>query len=182
MAKAGGKRGRKKAEDALSRKATQHHDFVGQAEADRAQSRAVEEARIERDHRELEKEVVQEMASELEQISGVAQSTATSGEPPVREPRVAETGANRQDAAPQGAVRDAIDLLRRGAPEAFDALRAKAEERIEEMPWPVKTAIHLTERAFGLALWPVRASVHLMGRVLETPAALLRILLTRRTA
>ena len=79
-------------------------------------------------------------------------------------------------------MRDAIDLLRRGAPEAFDALRAKAEERIEEMPWPVKTAIHLTERAFGLALWPVRASVHLMGRVLETPAALLRILLTRRTA
>ena len=119
MAKAGGKRGRKKAEDALSRKATQHHDFVGQAEADRAQSRAVEKARIERDHRELEKEVVQEMASELEQISGVAQSTATSGEPPVREPRVAETGANRQDAAPQGAVRDAIDLLRRGAPDAF---------------------------------------------------------------
>ena len=50
------------------------------------------------------------------------------------------------------------------------------------MPWPVKSAIRLTERAFGLALWPVRTSVHLMGRVLETPAALLRILLTRRTA
>jgi hypothetical protein len=182
MAKAGGgKRGRKKAEDALSRKATQHHDFVGQATAERARSRAVEEARIERGHRELEKEVVQEMASELEQMAGVAEPTAGSARPVQREQTASSTAASRAR-EPQGAVRGTIDLFRRGAPEALDALRAKAEERLKEMPWPVKSAIHLTERAFGLALWPVRAGVHLMGRVLETPAALLRILLTRRTA
>ena len=182
MAKAGGgKRGRKKAEDALSRKATQHHEFVGQAEADRAQSRAVEEARIERDHRELEKEVVHEMASELEQMAGVAQPTAASAGPTQRERTVSDAARSRPPES-QGAVRGTIDFLRRSAPEAFDALRAKAEERLEEMPWPVKSAIHLTERAFGLALWPVRTGVRLMGRVLETPAALLRILLTRRTA
>ena len=189
MAKAGGGRGRKKAEAALSRKATQHHDFVGQAEADRAQSRAVEEMRIEGDRRELEKEVVREMASELEQVAGVAPPAAG----PVRaeRPRVEPTmrvgteapgGETTRAAEPQGAVRDTIDLIRRSAPEAFEAMRAKAEERLETMPWPVKAAVHLTERAIGIALWPVRTSVHLMGRVLETPAAVLRILLTRRTA
>ena len=180
MAKAGGKRAHKKAEDALSRKATRHHDFVGQAEADRAQSRAVEEARIERDHRELEKEVVQEMASELEQMASVSQPSASTSSVP-REQTPSDTGRGRPPQS-QGAVLDTINLLRRGAPEALEALRAKAEERLGQMPRPVKMAIHLTERAFGLALWPVRTSVHLMGRMLETPAALLRILLTRRTA
>jgi hypothetical protein len=180
MPKAGGKRGRKKAEDALSRKATQHHDFVGDAEADRAQSRAVEEMRIEGDRRELEKEVVQEMATELEQVAGVAQPAAASAGS-VGDATASEPTAERAPKA-QGAVLDTIDLLRRSAPEAFEAMRAKAEQRLETMPWPVKSAIHLTERAFALALWPVRTGVHLMGRVLETPAALLRILLTRRTA
>lgn len=183
MAKAGGKRGRKKAEDALSRKATQHHDFVGQADADRAQSRAVEEARIEQDHQELEKEVVREMATELEQMAGVAQPAATAA---TSEPSAHEASPSQAEPTglpgSQGAMRDTFDVLRRGVPEALDALRAKAEERLEEMPWPVKAAVHLTERAFALALWPVRTSVHLMGRVLETPAAFVRILLTRRTA
>ena len=50
MAKSTGKRGhRSKAEDVLSRKATQHHDFVGEAEPDRTRSRAVEQGRIRRD-------------------------------------------------------------------------------------------------------------------------------------
>src|SRR5919205_4364557 len=77
MSKAAGKRGHKKAEEALSRKATQHHDFVGQAEAERAESRAVEEARIRRDQEQLEKEVVQEMAQELEEMAAVAETAAT---------------------------------------------------------------------------------------------------------
>ena len=79
-------------------------------------------------------------------------------------------------------LRQGIDLLRQRGPEVFDALRAKAEQRLEQMPAPVRSAVHLTERAVGLALWPVRAGVSLMGRVLETPAALVRILLARRTA
>ena len=50
------------------------------------------------------------------------------------------------------------------------------------MPSPVKSAVRLTERAVGLALWPVRAGARLVGRVLETPVALVRILIGRRTA
>src|SRR6266852_1659203 len=116
MAKATGKRGhRTKADEALSRKATQHHDFVGQAEPDREQSRAVEEG---------------------------------------------------------------IDLIRQRGPDLLEALRAK----VEQMPAPVKGAVRLTERAVGMALWPVRAGAHLVGRVLETPVALVRILIARRTA
>src|SRR5437868_6119858 len=99
MAKSTGKRGhRSKAEDVLSRKATQHHDFVGEAEPDRTRSRAVEQGRIRR----------------------------------------------------------------------------------EQRPAPVKTVVHLSERAIGLALWPVRVGVHLAGRVLQTPLALLRLLVTNR--
>ena len=60
--------------------------------------------------------------------------------------------------------------------------RQKAEERLESMPSPVKSAVRLTERAVGLALWPVRAGARLVGRVLETPVALVRILIGRRTA
>jgi hypothetical protein len=183
MAKAAGKRGHKKAEEALSRKATQHQDFVGQAEAERAESRAVEEARIRRDQEQLEKEVVHEMTQELEQMAAVAEP------PPSPAPG---DGGGAEPAAPAAetrppieiptSVREAIELLRRRGPEALEMMRAKAEERLEQMPPPIKTAIHLTERAFGLALWPVRAGVHFMGRMLETPAALLRILLARRTA
>jgi len=127
MPKGTGQRGhRTKGDSALSRKATQHHDFVGQAEPERDKSRAVEQQRIRRDQEELEKETVKEMAM-------------------------------------------------------LDALRAKAEERLVDMPAPVRAAVHLTERAIGLALWPVRTGARLFGRALETPAALVRILMARRT-
>lgn len=180
MAKATGKRGqRTKADDALSRKATHHHDFVGQADHDREQSRAMEQERIRRDQKELEKEVVQEMAQELEQISGVA-------EPPRPAPAPERPTAEQPRPAPAfeipKSLREGIDLLRRRGPEALEALRQKAEERLESMPSPVKSAVRLTERAVGLALWPVRAGARLVGRVLETPVALVRILIARRTA
>ena len=71
-------------------------------------------------------------------------------------------------------------MIRQRGPQALDALRAKAEQRLGEMPAPVRTAVHLTERALVLALWPLRAGARLMGRVLETPAALVRILIARR--
>ena len=184
MAKAAGKRGHKKAEEALSRKATQHHDFVGQAEAERAESRAVEEARIRRDQEQLEKEVVQEMAQELEEMAAVAETAATA---PSMDGGAAQT-TRAPGETPRPAieiptsVQEAVDLLRQRGPEVLETMRAKAEERLEQMPQPIKGAIHLTERAFGLALWPIRTGVHLMGRMLETPVALLRILLARRTA
>ena len=194
MAKATGKRGHKsKADDVLSRKATQHHDFVGEANPDRQQSRAVEEERIRRDQKELEKEVVQEMAQELEQVSGVAGPQRPSAGPqrPAAGPQRPAAEASRptaeqpREAGPfemPRSVREGIDLLRHRGPEALEALRRKAEQRLEQMPAPVKSAVRLTERAVGLALWPMRAGAHLVGRVLETPVALIRILIARRTA
>jgi hypothetical protein len=181
MAKATGKRGhRTKADEVLSRKTTQHHDFVGQAEPDREQSRTVEEERIRRDHEKLEKEVVQGMAEQLESVSGVA------GPPGAESARGGEAGAERGQERPPFQVptslREGIDLIRQRGPDLLEALRAKAEQRLEQMPPPVKSAVRLTERAVGMALWPVRAGAHLVGRVLETPVALLRILIGRRTA
>jgi hypothetical protein len=181
MAKATGKRGhRTKADEVLSRKATQHHDFVGQAGADREQSRSVEEERIRRDHEKLEKEVVEGMAEQLEAVSGVA---APSGAAPAQG---GQAGSERAQERPRievpTSLREGIDLIRQRGPDLLEALRAKAEQRLDQMPAPVKTAARLTERAVGMALWPVRAGAHLFGRLLETPVALIRILIARRTA
>ena len=179
MPKGTGQRGhRTKGDSALSRKATQHHDFVGQAEPDRDRSRELEQERIRRDQEKLEKETVKEMARELEEVSGVA------------EPRRAPIEADGARSAPKaeqpglqipGSLREGIELIRRRGPQALDALRAKAEERLGDMPAPVRAAVHLTERALLLALWPVRAGARLFGRALETPAALVRILIARRS-
>jgi hypothetical protein len=181
MAKATGKRGHKsKAEDVLSRKATQHHDFVGQAEPDREQSRAVEQQRIRRDQEELDKEVVREMTQELEQMAGVAEPP-----PPAAAPTEQTSAAGTQE-TPRfeipGSLREAVEMLRQRGPAALEALRAKAEQRLEQMPPPVKSAVRLTEKAVVLAFWPVRAGAQLVGRMLETPAALIRIFIARRTA
>jgi hypothetical protein len=181
MAKATGKRGhRTKADEVLSRKATQHHDFVGQAEPDRERSRTVEEERIRRDHEELEKEVVQEMAEQLETVSGVARPQGAESA------RGSQAGAERAQERPPIEIptswREGIDLIRQRGPELLEALRAKAEQRLEQMPAPFKSAVRLTERAMGMVLWPVRAGAHLVGRVLETPLALVRIVIARRTA
>jgi len=181
MAKATGKRGhRTKADEVLSRKTTPHHDFVGQAEPDRAQSRTVEEERIRRDHEALEKEVVQGMAEQLEAVSGVA------GPSGAESAQGGQAGAEHAQERPPievpTSVREGIDLIRRRGPELLEALRAKAEQRLDQMPAPLKGAVRLTGRAVGLALWPVRAGAHLVGRVLETPVALVRILIARRTA
>ena len=178
MAKATGKRGqRTKADDALSRKATHHHDFVGQADHDREQSRERSVHAINPTHYEAFNVYVP--YGKVQQISGVA-------EPPRPAPAPERPTAEQPRPAPAfeipKSLREGIDLLRRRGPEALEALRQKAEERLESMPSPVKSAVRLTERAVGLALWPVRAGARLVGRVLETPVALVRILIGRRTA
>jgi hypothetical protein len=181
MAKAKGSRGhRSKAEDVLSRKATQHHDFVGQAEPDREQSRAVEQQRIRRDQERLDEEVVRDMTQELEQMAGVAEP------PPPAAAQGEQASAATGQEAPRfeipGSLREAVEMIRQHGPAALEALRAKAEQRLEQMPAPVKTAVRLTERAMGIAFWPVRAGAQLFGRMLETPAALIRIFIARSPA
>jgi len=177
MAKSTGKRGhRSKAEDVLSRKASQHHDFVGEADPARTRSRAVEQGRIRRDQEDLEKEVVKEMAHDLESMAGAEEKPASAAASAESAPSSVERPLFERPRS----LREAVKLVRERAPQALEALREKAEERLEQMPAPVKTVVHLSERAIGLALWPVRVGVHLAGRVLQTPLALLRLLVTNR--
>jgi len=159
---------RSRAEEALARKAVQHHDFVGDAEKDRERSRAVEAERRERDRAGIEQDVVREMEEEFEQVAGIAQDKRLADVLNFPRPR---------------SFRQGFEILRDRGPAAFEILRAKAEERLAAMPAPVKSAVRASERAFGLLAAPVRVGVHLIADALRTPAQMLRLLLVnRRTA
>src|SRR5438105_6882651 len=126
---------RSRAEDALSRKAVQHHDFIGEAAKDRENSRAVEEERIARERAEVEKDVVREMEQEFEEAAGTQQDTRLADVLNFPRPR---------------SFRQGYEILRDRGPAALEILRGKAEARLAEMPAPVKSAVHASERAFGL--------------------------------
>ena len=159
---------RSRAEDALSRKAVQHHDFIGDTASDREKSRAVEEQRILRDRAEVEKDVVREMEQEFEETAGIQKDTRLADVLNFPRPR---------------SFRQGIEILRDRGPAAFEILREKAEERLAGMPAPVKSAVKASERAFGMLAAPVRVGVHLIADALRTPAQMLRLLLVnRRTA
>ena len=149
---------RNRAEEALTRKAVQHHDFVGDATKDRERSRAVEQQRRDRDRVEVEQDVVREMEQEFEQTAGIGQ----------QDTRLA----------------DVLNFPRpRSFRQGFEIIRSKAEERLATMPGPVKDAVRVSERALGFLAAPVRVGVHLVADALRTPAQMLRLLLVnRRTA
>src|SRR3954462_6193448 len=159
---------RSRAEEALSRKAVQHHDFVGDAASDRQKSRAVEEERILRDRADVEKDVVREMEQEFEDAAGMQKDTRLADVLNFPRPR---------------SFRQGYEILRDRGPAALEILREKAEERLAGRPAPVKSAVHAGERALGMLAAPVRVSVHLIADALRTPAQMLRLLLVnRRTA
>jgi hypothetical protein len=159
---------RSRAEDALSRKAVQHHDFIGEAAKDREKSRAVEEQRILRDRADVEKDVVREMEQEFEEAAGMQQDTRLVDILNFPRPK---------------SLRQGYEILRDRGPAALEILREKAEQRLAGMPGPVKNAVHMSERALGLLAGPVRVGVHLIADALRTPAQMLRLLLiNRRTA
>jgi hypothetical protein len=161
---------RSRAEEALSRKAVQHHDFVGDAAKDRERSRAVEEQRMERDRVEMEQDVVREMEQEFEQVAGIGQQDSKPFADVLNFPR-------------PRSFRQGFEILRDRGPAAFEILRSKAEQRLATMPAPVKGAVRVSERAFGFLAAPVRVGVHLVADALRTPAQMLRLLLVnRRTA
>jgi hypothetical protein len=171
MAKATGKRGpttpkghKSRADAVLARKAVQHHDFVGEAEADREKSRLEEEQRIERDHEQLDKEIVREMQDEFEE----QQATTNSA--------VADLLRSRPKS-----VREAVQILREKGPEVAGELRQRAgelrglaEKRLATLPAPIRETVHLYERALGLMIAPVRFGVQAIARAMRTPADLLR--------
>jgi hypothetical protein len=164
-----GKGRRSRAEEALSRKAVQHHDFVGDAAQDRERSRVVEQQRMQRDRAEVEQDVVREMEQEFEQVAGIGQDSRPFADV-LNFPR-------------PRSFRQGFEILRDRGPAAFEILRSKAEQRLATMPGPVKGAVRVSERAFGFFAAPVRVGVHLVADALRTPAQMLRLLLVnRRTA
>jgi hypothetical protein len=189
MGKTTGKRGpttpkghKTRAEAVLARKAVQHHEFVGDAEPERAKARVEEEQRIERDHEQLDKEIVHEMERELK---AEASATPKSVAEVLRFPR-------------PRTLREGVQLLREKAPEIAelirekapgiaqelrrraDSLRAVAETRLARMPAPVRETVHLSERAVSLMVIPVRLGVQVVARALRTPAEMLRLFVQGR--
>ena len=147
MAKQPG-RGHKRRASALERKATQHHDFVGDAAPERA------EAELEKRDRQQVKEnreVVQEMAAELRDLSaGVPADGSLGAEIPFRIPR---------------SVEEAKQVVR----DAPEALREKARERLDGLPEPAKTGLRLAASTANMLLAPARLGLRLARELLRIP-------------
>jgi hypothetical protein len=95
----------------LERKATQHHDFIGQAEAERAQAQAVKQEHL---AAERTQDVVNEMAEQLQEVAAA---------PELRIPRSVEEGKRLLEEAP--------GLLREKAQERLEALPRPAQKIVE---------------------------------------------------
>ena len=147
-------KGRGRRQAAFEHRATKHREFVGDADAERAEAEFRKQERIEATQNE---DVVREMARELEQAAGIKGDGAAGPEFPVRLPRSIEDGKR---------------MIR----EAPDALREKARERLEKLPEPAQKAIGLFQEAAGLLFAPVRIGFALAREVLQVPGAMIRVL------
>ncbi len=149
-----GKGSRKRREAAFERRATQHHDFIGEADAERAESKALEHERLEAERKE---DVVREMADEVEQAAGLTGNGAMGPELPLRIPRSLDEGKRM--------IREAPELL-----------REKARERLDKLPEPAKKAVQMVETAATLLMIPARVGFNFAREMLRVPAALVRVL------
>jgi hypothetical protein len=95
----------------LERKATQHHEFIGEATAERAQAQEAKEQHLAKGR---EQEIVREMAQKLEE---------TAEKPELRIPRSLEEGKRL--------IADAPDLLREKAQERLDSLPPPAHQALD---------------------------------------------------
>jgi hypothetical protein len=145
LAKQTGK-GRQRRAGALERKATQHHDFIGDAAPERAEA---EFRKHERLKAEENREAVQEMAAELNKLAAKG--------PELRVPR-------SLDEAKQ-AVADAKEAVR-GAP---DLLAEKARQRLGPFREPAEQALHVAAAAANVLLMPARIGLHLLMEVVRLP-------------
>jgi hypothetical protein len=84
-----------------------------------------------------------------------------------------EARVGKHSRTPRGHKRREAALERKAS--RMERLRAKAEERLGEMPEPVKRAIDVGEIVVGMMLIPLRFGLHLVRDFLEVPAAVLRI-------
>jgi hypothetical protein len=137
---------------AIERKATQHHDFVGQADVERAEAEFRKHDRLQAEENH---EVVREMAAEIERAAGVKGDGALGPEFPLRVPR---------------SVEDAKDMVR----DLPDALRDKARERLGKLPEPAQKALRAVETAAVVLLIPVRLGLGIAREVVRLPFALFK--------
>jgi hypothetical protein len=149
-----GKGHRRSREAALERKATQHREFVGDADAERAEAEFRKHDRLEA---EQNAETVKEMARELENAAGLRTDGSMGPEIPFRIPRSIEEGKK---------------IIR----EAPDAMREKARERIEKLPEPARKAVEIAGDLAGLAMIPVRLGWNIARDLLRVPFAMVRAL------
>jgi hypothetical protein len=131
----------------LERKATQHHDFIGEAAAER---RKAEETKQEHLAAKREQDVVREMAAKLEEVAV---------KPELRIPRSIEEGKRL--------IADGPELLREKAQERLDALPEPAHQALEVaqaaavfLLAPLRLGIRLTR---GVLQFPA-ALVHALRR------------------
>lgn len=147
MAKQPG-RGQKRRAAALERKTMQHHDFVGDAAPERAEA---ELQKRDRQQQEENREVVQEMAAELRDLSaGVPADGSPGAEIPFRIPR-------------------SVDEARQVVRDAPEALREKARERLANLPEPARAALQRAASTANLLLAPARVGLGVAWAILRLP-------------
>jgi hypothetical protein len=137
---------------AIERKATHHHEFIGGADAERAEAefRKHEHQQADENH-----ELVREMASELEQAAGVKGDGAIGPEFPFRMPR---------------SIDEAKELVR----DVPETLRDKARERIEKLPEPALKALQMAESALTVLFIPMRLGLRIAREVARLPFNIVR--------
>ena len=134
------------------RAVVQHHDFVGQADVERAEAEFRKHDRLQAEENH---EVVREMAAEIERAAGVKGDGALGPEFPLRLPR---------------SLDDAKDMVR----DLPDALRDKARERLGKLPEPAQKALRAVETAAVVLLIPVRLGLGIAREVVRLPFALFK--------
>jgi hypothetical protein len=137
---------------AIERKATHHHQFIGEAAAERAESELQKHERLQA---EENREVVRQMASEMEEAAGTRGDGAAGPEFPLRIPR---------------SVEEARDLVR----EAPDAFREKARERLSNLPEPAQKVLHVAESAIAVLFIPMRLGLTIAYEAVRLPFRILR--------
>lgn len=142
---------------AIERKATKHQEFIGQAEPERAEAEFRKHERLEA---EENREVVREMAAELEEAAGVKGNGAIGPEFPFRIPR-------------------SVDEAKEIAREVPEALREKARERLEKIPEPARKALQVAGTTAGMLLAPLRLGLQVAREVVRLPFNLFRSLRER---
>lgn len=184
MAKQTGK-GRQRRASTLEGKATQHKQFIGQADAERAEAE-------QRKREHLEQDVVKEMNAELQHLAD-KDDGSLGPQIPFRIPRSIEEGKRIIQEAPEAlrerveegrrlmreapdAIREKVDEGKRRLSQAPDALREKARERLSRLPEPAQKALHVAESALQVLLTPARMTLHVAREVLRMPGAIVRAL------